>query len=240
MIQTILKLPKNHKTYYITSDPHGFYYVLKNFIDSCGFKADNNNVLIIDGDLFDRGTHPWELYQLIKPMVENGQCILVLGNHDADFIDLANGYFRLRNVQNGTVDTMSILSKYSSQIIAAFPEILRTEPHVQEIKRFLNKYCYMAVEFDDYIVTHGWIPKNYPNNEYADWYESMWINTPEIAAASPQYNKMLVVGHWYTGWWLSSTHDCKASDSLYYGKNFIAIDSCVAATNKLNLFIINN
>ena len=51
------------KKYFIFSDTHSFFTILKKELDRKGFDVNNkNHILILCGDLFDRGNESKEIY----------------------------------------------------------------------------------------------------------------------------------------------------------------------------------
>ena len=54
------------KKYFVTSDIHGFYNEFIAALDRSGFNIDNpDHILIICGDIFDRGNQPLQIYTMI-------------------------------------------------------------------------------------------------------------------------------------------------------------------------------
>ena len=94
------------KTYFVTSDIHGYASVLKESLKEKGFdKRNPNHILIVCGDVFDRGTEPLEVYKFLKSIPKK-RCILIKGNHESLYFDLLKKKFpESHDFSNGTVRT---------------------------------------------------------------------------------------------------------------------------------------
>ncbi|MBO6285466.1 MAG: metallophosphoesterase [Bacilli bacterium] len=99
------------KRYFISWDIHSFYDEYLEALHEAGFERDNpEHILLIDGDIFDRGKKPLELYRFLRDFPED-RLILVRGNHEILLRDLIHrGYPESYDVSNGTVKTVEILS----------------------------------------------------------------------------------------------------------------------------------
>lgn len=71
------------KTLKVVSDIHGFYDVLINDLNKVGYTEDDNSLLIICGDYFDRGLQSLEVYNYIKRLSDEGKAICIRGNHES-------------------------------------------------------------------------------------------------------------------------------------------------------------
>lgn len=77
-----------------------------------GFEVNNpNHILIICGDIFDRGTKPLDVYNFIRELPKERR-ILVRGNHETLLQELViRGYELSHDVHNGTFDTLCYIAK---------------------------------------------------------------------------------------------------------------------------------
>lgn len=74
--------------YFITSDTHSFYNELIEELNNKGFDVNNNDhIIIMCGDLFDRGPDSLKIYNFIKSLPKDRR-VLIRGNHEYLFIDL--------------------------------------------------------------------------------------------------------------------------------------------------------
>src|SRR5574344_676699 len=95
------------KKYFVTSDIHGFYNEFISALDRSGFNIDNpDHILIICGDIFDRGNQPLQIYTFLNSLPKERR-ILVRGNHEFLLQDLVQrGYPESHDEHNGTIDTL--------------------------------------------------------------------------------------------------------------------------------------
>ena len=100
------------KKYFVCSDIHGFYDEWLISLKKAGFDRENpKHILIILGDLFDRGDKPWEVYQYIISLPED-RVILVKGNHEYLLLELVRRKCALSHDEhNGTYGTLLSLYK---------------------------------------------------------------------------------------------------------------------------------
>ena len=103
--------------YYVFSDVHGYYSLLKNELDKKGFDINNKNHMLISiGDNFDRGPENYQMYEFLVEMKKLNKIILVKGNHEDLFLRML--YQRKASyvdITNGTYDTLiQFTKKYSN------------------------------------------------------------------------------------------------------------------------------
>lgn len=98
--------------YFITSDLHGFYDEFMEALGRAGFDAnDSEHILIVCGDIFDRGEKPLEIYDFLRSLPKERR-ILIRGNHEALLRNLAaRGYPESYDIHNKTYDTLAYISK---------------------------------------------------------------------------------------------------------------------------------
>lgn len=96
----------SNKKYFVISDIHSFYDELMEALDMSGYDKDNqNHILIINGDIFDRGPKSKQVYNFIKS-IPTDRRILIKGNHEHLFVELSKRqYPRDVDFQNGVVKT---------------------------------------------------------------------------------------------------------------------------------------
>ena len=144
--------------YFIASDIHSFYTPFIEALEDSGFDINNpEHILVIDGDLFDRGSETLELYNYVKSLPIERR-VLIRGNHE----------YLLRNIlekdvpssydySNGTVRTCYdlYLSKYpNSSFKKKFDEQEKGDSNyltllyhmmdnnsIMNIKKFNNSAC---------------------------------------------------------------------------------------------------
>ena len=97
--------------YFITSDVHSFYTPLKTALHDAVFDTNNSeHILIVNGDLFDRGEETIEVYNFIKSIPKERR-VLIRGNHEYLLRDLLDkDYPQAHDLSNGTVKTVFSLA----------------------------------------------------------------------------------------------------------------------------------
>lgn len=103
------------KKYFVVSDIHGFYDEFIRDLTKAGYDKENpNHILVVLGDIFDRGTQPLEVYNYLKSIPRERR-ILVRGNHEILLKDLIDrGYPESHDEHNRTIDTVYQLNGYKS------------------------------------------------------------------------------------------------------------------------------
>lgn len=100
------------KKYFVMSDIHSFFDPMQKALLSSGFKIDNDeHILIICGDIFDRGNQSQELFDWLFELPQD-RLILVKGNHELLYFELLEKeYPENHDFSNGTVRTFCSLAK---------------------------------------------------------------------------------------------------------------------------------
>lgn len=93
--------------YFICSDIHSYFTPLKKALKDDGFNIKTkSHILVVCGDLFDRGEETMELYNFIMSLPKERR-ILIRGNHEYLLKKLyERGYAMGHDDHNGTVDTL--------------------------------------------------------------------------------------------------------------------------------------
>lgn len=217
------------KNYYVTADIHGYFTLLKNELQEQGFDENNeNDYLIICGDLFDRGQEAKQLLNWLSEFNKTGRLILIRGNHE-DLLDdcveeLKNNVsISEHHIHNMTLDTISQLSGILMHELwgheydfSKIEEALK--PYYELISSAKNYY-----ELGDYIFVHGWVPYTLQDSHDPEQGEGEFsvVMIPEINLDAEDYmwktarwyngmkewkegitipNKTIVCGHWHTSY----------------------------------------
>lgn len=221
-------------TYFITSDVHSFYNELITALDEKGFDKNNkDHILIICGDLFDRGPDSKKLLKFVQSL--DDRFIYISGNHE----DLLSGCVYemvsgksvgIHHYSNGTVKTIA-------QLCDIDEKELRSTRLSDDIKYLVNGYMKRVLswineksinyyELGDYIFVHGWIPTDCDGidcfgkeknpraskREYWDtypdcWKEAKWSNGMAMWKKGVKIpGKTIVCGHFHSSWGHSHLH----------------------------------
>lgn len=211
--------------YVFVSDIHGQYKKLKAALLAVDFDP-LKDTLVSLGDPFDRGP---ENFKVLNYLMSLPNKILVWGNHDYRLMELMHGRSEVggHDYQNGMLATIQDFAGYKS-ISNITDGIFRLNEFTQceNVKNMLEKYfneCVFAIEWQDLIATHAWIPVNrkyevlerdkwgrplksnvtysmidWRQADVSTWYNATWAHTEEVMDAGLYPDKPLVVGHWHS------------------------------------------
>ena len=101
--------------YFVISDVHGFYDEMIQSLTEAGYDKENHNhVLIVLGDIFDRGREPLQVYSFLRSIPKERR-ILVRGNHEILLKEMVSrGYAESHDEHNGTWQTVLDISNQMS------------------------------------------------------------------------------------------------------------------------------
>ena len=177
------------KTLFVVSDIHGDYDALTNGLREAKYDENNeSHLLIVIGDLFDRGTQSKEVYEYLRRLTDEGKAIVTRGNHDLMFQDYLEGGDCLFNFShNGFDKTLdSFLERtraFESYMLidlhmmdAGYEDIEKCFSQFQNNSRKLILQEYKGIkewlndlpdyyETENYIFTHGCI-----DTKAKDWH----------------------------------------------------------------------
>jgi len=93
--------------YFVASDIHSFYDEFIEALSTAGYNKDNpEHILIVCGDIFDRGPKSKEIFQFLTSLPKE-RLILIRGNHEQLFLELIDKDLPERHdFTNGTVKTI--------------------------------------------------------------------------------------------------------------------------------------
>ncbi len=247
--------------YYVTADIHGFYTVFHQGLTDAGFFDDPEpHKLVILGDLFDRGDEAVELQDFILRLMEEDAVILIRGNHEDLFEDLAtvdNGMPYEHHLHNGTYETALKLTgcnPIKARLRASnFAKTARETPFFRKIIPATVDYF----ETEHNIFVHGWIPcrqdywtayrycSQWREAGEQEWREARWYNGMD-AAKFCEEKKTILCGHCRASYG-HAKYEQKGTDfgpgadfSPYYGPGVIALDACTAYSGKINIIVIED
>ena len=76
------------KKYFCASDVHSFYTEWELALSAAGFdKTNPDHIIIVCGDLFDRGPESRSCYEFMTTMLDQNRAIYVRGNHEDLILD---------------------------------------------------------------------------------------------------------------------------------------------------------
>ena len=221
-MNTNLKEPK----YFVISDIHSFYTEFKHALFKAGFRKTNkNHVLIVLGDLFDRGPDTIKLYNYLKTIPSN-RLILIKGNHEDLYLSLLKKSFpESWDFLNGTVETFCqiagidekyLLSKFwakklGKEIVeySCFDKQKETWDKVRsrvkksEITKFLKSDRWLNYyELNNYIFVHSFIPIQV-KSEFVEF--SLYCSSLDMECYEYMKDWRILAGD---GNWIDATWGC--------------------------------
>ena len=238
----IMEREKRKVTIFAVSDIHGCATALIKSLDEAGFDRRNpNHLLIVLGDLFDRGGENRVVLEYLNTVKNK---ILIRGNHEDILMDsLTSG--RVGHLQqiNGTLTTLAEFFTYYNG--EAYLDIVESSGRrVAEMLRTHVDKMYDYFETENYIFVHGWITEDAGENNFryateAKWHRARWDRWHN---RYPNFDipggKTLVVGH--TPCYYGSMFDKSRSDydcSIFYGDRLVAIDGAAVSRGAVNVFV---
>ncbi len=191
------------KEYCILSDIHSQYDLLMNALKTAEFDMENDNhILIIAGDVLDRGYQGDEVIRFIETLVIKKRVLGVLGNHDVFLLDLVDNTFEMKKIiwncdKNGFKETLLLGWNPSKE----FQMEIKT---IEKIGRNLNgKYSVflewlrelpLFLEFKNHVIVHGFLDFSlddwhYTSKQFATWERGFNNLVPD------EFQKYLIFGH---------------------------------------------
>jgi hypothetical protein len=176
-----------NKKYFVTSDIHSFYDEFRSALKEAGYKKRNkDHILIICGDLLDRGPKSIQTIEFLKSIPKSRR-ILIRGNHELLFKELLEKKFpESHDFTNGTVKTFCQLadmddrilrnSNYISDILLCkgeldydeklvyknkldyWKEVVKKVKELKLVEWFNSEDWFDYYELDNYIFVHSFIP----------------------------------------------------------------------------------
>lgn len=253
------------KTYYIMSDIHGFYTEMREALKKAGYKkTDPNAILVVCGDIFDRGSECVEVYKFLRSIPKSRR-MLIRGNHELLLRDAINrGVFYQHDLSNGTVSTaMQFTGSDYFDCVYDSITVCNKFKDMGILQWIFSKEWCNYLELGNYIFVHSWVPVNildgtdiYDCNSHTDiafnpdwrnasekeWEDATW-GCPWLMAQKklvPE-NRTIVCGHW-TAAEFARNLDKKTDDypnyNIYKGHGCIALDACTARTHFCNVLVL--
>jgi predicted phosphodiesterase len=160
------------KKYFVVSDIHIFASELKYSLRQAGFnKKNKDHILIVCGDVFDRGDETVEVYKYLKSIPKK-RCILIKGNHESLYKELLTKSFPDRyDFSNGTVRAFCNIASIDEEKLSKYYWIEQG---------FANGFDYDQIEERLYS-TWNQIKNIVANHEITKWLDSkQWRNYFEL------------------------------------------------------------
>jgi serine/threonine protein phosphatase 1 len=197
--------------YYVITDPHSFYSLVRAALEEKGFFTDPEpHKLVICGDILDRGPEPLEMVDFAISLLRSDQLIFIRGNHEdlmdilLDTLDSGETWLLQQKESvhnhNGTWNSALALAGMTDGQGLSYPSVLASRVRQSAFYRYLMSSAVDYFETEHYIFTHGWIPcsssvgggkyapyksffyrEDWRDAGYDDWYHARWYNGMEFA-----------------------------------------------------------
>lgn len=242
--------------YFVVSDVHGFYSILKESLDKAGFESNNpEHTLIICGDLFDRGK---EALQLIRYLNSITNKIMIRGNHEDLMYDMIyRGYPQQHDISNGTYNTAvqlawddTIQEVDYTKLLAIFDSITKDMVDYYETKNYIFVHSWIPVLVKDKMPYHHTLNRCFEFDpdwrNSSSWEQARWQNGIEMNSRGfNEPNKTIVCGHWHCSygyhlWEGSEEFGEYAKWEPFKREGIIAIDRCTAYTKEMNVLVLED
>jgi len=234
---------------FAVSDIHGNGTLFEKALYNSHFEVNNpDHLLIVCGDLFDRGSENRKVYDILMQIPNK---VLISGNHDIALKRILNNKrFEKYDIYNGADTT--IKEFFGNDCIDTKGKIT-TNPQISNELKTLIDSSVDYFETDNYVFVHGWIPTS--TDVESEWWQREWRNAPLLVwdecRFSEWYNmykhklllpdKTIVCGHRAAsyGVYFDKKRSTK-NNAPFYGKNIIAIDADTFYTGKVNVVVLED
>ena len=256
------------KKIFFISDIHSFYKEMINALQKAGFDENNeNHLLVVLGDVFDRGENSIEVYEYLKELTDKGKAIVTSGNHHKFLIDFLQGSYNPFNyLHNGTSTTIGDFwhrtspfeswcmldedcdftqESYARWVNICRKDIMEEYPELLDWLKNMPRYF----ESKNYIGVHASIDTNvedwhFPHFErygLVDW-NALEFDDGNFINKPNKTGKTIVAGHFDTGH-LRKMHnlgDYNDHSILKTEDGKVFIDGCVALTHNVNVYVVED
>lgn len=166
--------------YFVVSDIHSFYSLLKENLKKVGFdETDMSHRLILCGDLFDRGNEPTELLEFVKSLGD--RFTYVRGNHEDLLMECLNEIRNGWNISNhhksnGTYSTIQQLMSdyYQKQGIDFYDKVKEAYQFMWNKQKELLKNHVLETDTSKIVELYK------PMNDVVEWINSKSVDYCEI------------------------------------------------------------
>lgn len=149
--------------YDIIGDVHGYATLLKKLLKSMGYTRTNGSwshperKAIFIGDFINRGPEIAETLEIVRSMVESGNGLAILGNHEYSailyYIKDTNGVFLLHHIAGNRNQLQSTISAYKNnkELLRDHLRWMRTLPFYLDLGPIRVVHAYWNDEEVDYL-----------------------------------------------------------------------------------------
>lgn len=151
------------KKWFCISDIHGFYSEMVEALNLAGFdKKNKDHILIIVGDILDRGPEAVKTYEFIQSIPKKRR-VLIKGNHEDLYQELLDkSWPEHHDYSNKTVDTfcqIAGIEQYKLHGDSAYWDKIKDAVRESPITKFINsKEWRDYYELGPFVFTHSFVP----------------------------------------------------------------------------------
>lgn len=248
------------KKFFVISDVHGFYNEMKKSLYKAGYRKSNkNHILIVCGDIFDRGPDSVKIYNFLKSLPRNRR-VLIRGNHEMLLKKLVErGYFCKHDYHNGTLGTVCQFTGYTYYDCVEIPgQVLEDFNNLGVLQWIFSEDWVNYWEYKNYIFVHSWIPliinddlpmyytenrnfefkTDWRESTDSEWESAMW-GCPYKLLLQGLYpaDKTIVCGHWHARDFHTYVENkAEVDDSIFISDNCIALDACTVLSGECHVY----
>jgi|AntAceMinimDraft_18_1070375.scaffolds.fasta_scaffold00017_16 predicted phosphodiesterase len=223
--------------YFIMSDIHSQYDLFIEALKKAAFDIENmDHILIIGGDVLDRGTTGHNTIKYIEELIVKKRVIGVLGNHDLFLVDIIKGTYRLNKVlwnisKNGFIETLQLGFSKNIHNLDVTKELIEEFRKNFKIKYPLFVKWIMSLplylEYENHVIVHGFIDFSLKNWRDTDEHFAIW-DRGYNRKIPDSFNKLLIFGH-------TPNHNINNQNDIIYDAKKIMIDGGAASNHQINV-----
>lgn len=215
--------------YFIMSDIHSYATCMKEALKRAGFRKNNaEHILVVCGDIFDRGFETLEVYKYIMSLPKERR-IMIKGNHELLYFELLEKHFPDdHDFSNGTVRTFCQIADVDENELnlkakIADSYIFKTGTKGDVVKAVTDKWLEIRskvkaspitewlmsdewvnyFEVDDLICVHSFIPLRVIDNEDTKWIKNYPVYRvhPKLLEVIPNWREKASSVDWEDATW---------------------------------------
>ncbi|GAB6988777.1 metallophosphoesterase family protein [Paenibacillus pini] len=214
----------------VISDIHGCYDEFVDLLDDMKYQA-NVDQLIILGDLVDKGPKSKDVIELVITLFEEGNVIILRGNHDQRFIDVMSqeGHSEERKFyEHGGIQALNSYLELTSSSTEEEKLRLAREIINKEYKHHLTFLESLTYYYEDqnHIYVHAGLNPLYENWKEQPLRDFMYIKDPFIYEKT-KVDKKVIFGH-------TKTKDIHGTPDIWFADDKIGIDGGCSNGMQLN------
>lgn len=224
----------NKEKLFVVGDVHGQITMLKELLKNWNPREEQ---LLFLGDLGDRGENSKAVFELAYKLVQEGQAIVIKGNHDEmleNFLENPAEHMMLYYMNGGgsTVDSLLGQQTEKNDFVKNAKEIREIYPWLLPFLKSMPLYH----EWGDYLFVHAGV-----NLELEDWRDSkprdfVWIRDDGFYNNPNTTDKTIIFGHTVT----ATLHNSMSNFDIWEsGDGLIGMDGGAVYGGKMHALVVS-